>query len=116
MFPSTIYSERRKKLRSELSGGIVLFLGNTDVAFNYPANQYTFRQDSNFSYFFGLDHPDLAGLMDLDGGKDIIFGNDLDIDDIIWMGQQPSIAEQAAKAGVTVTFPWSNSRNTLVWL
>ena len=105
MFPSTIYSERRKKLRSELSGGIVLFLGNTDVAFNYPANQYTFRQDSNFSYFFGLDHPDLAGLMDLDGGKDIIFGNDLDIDDIIWMGQQPSIAEQAAKAGVTVTFP-----------
>ena len=105
MFPPEIYSERRKKLRSELSSGIVLFLGNTDVAFNYPANTYTFRQDSNFSYFFGLDHPDLAGLIDLDGGKDIIFGNDVDISDIIWMGQQPSIAEQAAKAGVTVTFP-----------
>lgn len=105
MFPSQIYSERRKKLRSELSGGIALFLGNSDVAFNYPANQYTFRQDSNFSYFFGLDHPDLAGLLDLDEGKDIIFGNDLDISDIIWMGKQPSIAEQAAKVGVTVSFP-----------
>ncbi|MCX6280873.1 MAG: aminopeptidase P family protein [Bacteroidetes bacterium] len=105
MFPSTIYSERRKKLRSELPGGIALFLGNTDIAFNYPANQYTFRQDSNFSYFFGLDHPDLAGLIDLDEGKDIIFGNDLDISDIIWMGKQPTIAEQAAKAGVSVTFP-----------
>lgn len=105
MFPPSIYTDRRKKLRSELSSGIILFLGNTDVAFNYPSNQYTFRQDSNFSYFFGLDHPDLAGLLDLDEGKDIIFGNDLDIDDIIWMGKQPSIAEQAAKAGVTVSFP-----------
>ncbi len=105
MFPSTVYSERRKKLRAELSTGIALFLGNTDVAFNYPANQYTFRQDSNFSYFFGLDHPDLAALLDLDEGKDIIFGNDVDISDIIWMGKQPSIAGQAEKAGVSVTFP-----------
>jgi len=105
MFPATIYSERRKKLRLELTNGIVLFLGNTDVAFNYPANQYTFRQDSNFSYFFGLDHPDLAGLIDLDDGRDIIFGNDVDINDIIWMGKQPSIVMQAAKAGVTVSYP-----------
>jgi len=104
MFPSAIYSERRKKLRAELSNGIALFLGNTDVAFNYPANQYTFRQDSNFSYFFGLDHPDLAGLIDLDEGKDIIFGNDVDISDIIWMGKQPTMIDQAAKAGVLVTF------------
>ncbi|MCX6284756.1 MAG: aminopeptidase P family protein [Bacteroidetes bacterium] len=105
MFPPAIYTERRKKLRAELSNGIVLFLGNTEMAFNYPANTYSFRQDSNFSYFFGLDHPDLAGLLDLDHGKDIIFGNDLDISDIIWMGKQPSIAEQAAKAGISVTFP-----------
>jgi len=105
MFPPEIYTERRKKLRSELSTGIALFLGNTDVAFNYPSNQYTFRQDSNFSYFFGLDHPDLAGLIDMDEGKDIIFGNDVDIDDIIWMGKQPTITEQAARAGVSLSFP-----------
>ena len=105
MFPSNIYSERRKKLRAELSNGIALFLGNTDVPFNYPANQYTFRQDSNFSYFFGLDHPGLAGLIDLDEGKDILFGNDVDIDDIIWMGKQPTMAEQAAKVDVTATSP-----------
>jgi Xaa-Pro aminopeptidase len=104
MFPSNVYSERRKKLRAELSNGIALFIGNTDVPFNYPANQYSFRQDSNFSYFFGLDHPDLAGLIDLDEGKDIIFGNDVDIDDIIWMGKQPTMAEQASKAGVSASF------------
>ncbi len=65
MFPATVYINRRKKLRDELSDGLILFLGNQEVPFNYPANTYSFRQDSNFSYFFGLDHPDLAGIIDL---------------------------------------------------
>lgn len=105
MFPATVYSDRRRKLRNELTGGIILFLGNQEVPFNYPANTYSFRQDSNFSYFFGLDHPDLAGIIDLDAGTDTIFGNDVDIDDIIWMGVQPTIMDQAAKAGVELTEP-----------
>ena len=107
MFPSTVYSERRKKLRNEISGGLILFLGNQEVPFNYPAKTYTFRQDSNFSYFFGLDHPDLAAVIDLDEDKDMIFGNDADIDDIIWMGVQPTIKDQASAVDVTVTAPLS---------
>jgi Xaa-Pro aminopeptidase len=107
MFPATVYSDRRKKLRDEVSGGLILFLGNQEVPFNYPANTYSFRQDSNFSYFFGLDHPDLAGVIDLDEGKDFIFGNDVDIDDIIWMGVQPTIRDQAAGVGVENTAPLS---------
>lgn len=113
MFPSIVYSERRKKLHDNLSGGLILFLGNQEVLFNYPANTYSFRQDSNFSYFFGLDHPDLAGVIDLDTGQDWIFGNDIDIDDIIWMGQQPSIKDQALKAGVTNSAPLKDL-NTLI--
>lgn len=105
MFPSETYIERRKKLRQEVTGGIVLFPGNREVPFNYPANTYSFRQDSNFSYFFGLDHPDLAGIIDLDEGQDHIFGNDVDIDDIIWMGKQPTMKDQALKAGVVNTAP-----------
>ncbi|MDP1623666.1 MAG: aminopeptidase P family protein [Bacteroidales bacterium] len=105
MFQSTVYSARRKRLRDELSSGLILFLGNQEVPFNYPANTYSFRQDSNFSYFFGLEHPDLAGIIDLDEGTDSIFGNDVDIDDIIWMGVQPTIKDQAAKAGVEYAAP-----------
>jgi len=100
MFPAKVFSERRAKLCKELSRGLVLFLGNQDAAFNYLANTYSFRQDSNFLYFFGLDHPDLAGVIDLDDRTEFIFGNDVDIDDIIWMGKQPSIQEQALKVGV----------------
>jgi Xaa-Pro aminopeptidase len=105
MFPAQVYSDRREKLRKELNTGLVLFLGNQDSAFNYPANTYSFRQDSNFLYFFGIDHPDMAGVMDLEKGTDFIFGNDVDIDDIIWMGKQPTIKEQALKAGIEHTAP-----------
>jgi Xaa-Pro aminopeptidase len=108
MFDAQVYTERRNKLRNELSGGIILFPGNTEVAFNYLANTYSFRQDSNFSYFFGLDHPDLAGVLDLDNGVDYLFGNDVDIDDIIWMGKQPTMKEQSLRVGVINSAPMND--------
>lgn len=107
MFSKEVYSKRRKALKEKLSSGLALFLGNTEAAFNYPANTYHFRQDSDFLYFFGIDHPDFAGIIDLDSGEEIIFGNDVDMDDIIWMGNQPSVKETADKVGVTSTFPFS---------
>ena len=103
MFPSRIYAERRAALRKELTSGLVLFLGNNDVSFNYPANTYSFRQDSSFLYFFGIDHPDYAAVMDLDSGKDHLFGNEVDMDDIIWMGKQPTMKEQGHLVGIENT-------------
>lgn len=103
MFDAQVYVARRQKLREKLGTGLLLFIGNNDSPMNYPANAYKFRQDSSFLYFFGLDLQNLVGLMDLDEGKDYIYGNDVEIDDIIWMGPQPSIAALAAKAGVENT-------------
>jgi Xaa-Pro aminopeptidase len=107
MFKKEVYTERRNKLKKEVKSGLVLILGNAEASFNYPANTYHFRQDSNFLYFFGLDHPDLAGVLDIDKNKDYIFGNDVDMDDIIWMGPQPLVKDRAAKAGVENTAPFS---------
>jgi Xaa-Pro aminopeptidase len=105
MFKPETYSGRRKALRNEVKSGIILLPGNTEAAFNYPANTYHFRQDSTFSYFFGINQPDLAGIIDLDNGNDILFGNDVDMDDIIWMGPQPSMVERGKLAGITNTSP-----------
>lgn len=107
MFSSSVYTSRRHRLRSLVSSGIILFPGNPEAAMNYAANTYHYRQDSNFLYYFGLDHDGFAGVIDVDDNKDIIFGNDIDMDDIIWMGFQPSVKEQAAKAGVENTEPLS---------
>lgn len=105
MFEASIYTQRRNALRSRMNKGIVLLPGNSEAPMNYPANTYHFRQDSNFLYFFGLSQPDLAGVIDLDNGTDILFGDDFGIEDIIWMGPQPSMAERAALVGVTQTRP-----------
>ena len=103
MFSSNTYINRREKLRNIVKDGVVIILGNNESSMNYPDNTYKYRQDSNFLYFFGLDHPGFAGVLDVDSNEDFIFGNDVDIDDIIWMGPQPSVRDLAAKAGVSKT-------------
>jgi len=107
MFNSVVYQDRRNKLRALLKSGIVIFLGNNESPMNYPANTYRYRQDSNFLYYFGLSMPGLAGIINIDNGKDVIFGNDVDIDDIIWMGPQPSIKELGQKVAVNETYPFA---------
>lgn len=105
MFKKEIYSDRRNKLKNKVKTGIGLFLGNMESPMNYRDNTYHYRQDSSFLYFFGLDFPGLAGVIDFDSGEDHIFGNDVEIDDIIWMGPQVTIQENAAKAGIVKTAP-----------
>jgi Xaa-Pro aminopeptidase len=103
MFKSEVYTKRREELHKKMGTGLALFIGNNESPMNYPANTYHFRQDSDFLYFFGLDVPGFIGLMDFDSGKDRIFGNDFEMDDIIWMGPQPSVKELALECGVTDT-------------
>jgi Xaa-Pro aminopeptidase len=105
MFEAGIYKDRRKLLKNQLGSGLALFLGNEECPMNYAANTYPFRQDSSFLYFFGLDTPGLAGIVDADENRDIVFGTDIGIEDIIWMGYIPTIRERALEAGVKHTKP-----------
>lgn len=110
MFESSIYQKRRQALREKMSSGIVLILGNNEAPANYPDNTYKFRQDSSFLYFFGHAHPGYAGIIDIDAGEEYFFGDDVTMDDIIWMGPQPSVKELAARVGVDKSFPFSQLR------
>ena len=102
-FKKETYILRRKGLMERVSSGLVLLLGNEEVGRNYKANIYEFRQDSTFLYYFGLDQPNLVGILDVDAHEAQLFGNDIDLDDIIWTGQQPSIKEQALHVGIHST-------------
>ena len=103
MFEAKTYIRRREALRKRVGSGLILLPGNHEASANYPSNTFPFRQDSTFLYFFGLNHPEFAGILDADSGEDMLFGEDYTIDDIIWMGPQPSLAEQAQQVGVTRT-------------
>jgi len=113
MFKSEVYARRREQLREKVKTGIALFIGNKEAPMNYPDNTYHFRQDSDFLYFFGVDLPGLTGYMDFDSGKDKIFGNDYDIDDIIWMGPQPTVKELAMKCGISDTAPMAKLEDAI---
>ncbi len=103
MFSKETYIQRREKLKKSVGSGLILLLGNDESPMNYADNGYHFRQDSTFLYFFGLNYPYLAGILDCDSGEEKIFGNDLTMDDFVWMGPQPSIADRALRAGMTKT-------------
>lgn len=103
MFESKIYIRRRELLKKKLNKGLLLFPGNGESPMNYPANTFHFRQDSSFLYFFGLDTPGLVAVIDIENDEEIIYGDDIGIDDIIWMGEQPLLNDRAEKAGIKKT-------------
>lgn len=100
MFKKETYMGRREQLRKDIGHGIIILPGNHEAPCNYKDNTYWFRQDSTFLYFFGQQREDLVGVIDCDNGRDYLFGNDYTIDDIIWTGPVPSMADLAAEVGV----------------
>lgn len=104
-FSKETYIERRNELKRRVGSGLLLFLGNGEAAMNYADNTYHFRQDSSFHYFFGSDWAGLAAVIDIDNNREIIFGNELTIDDIVWMGYQPTLHEKCELVGISETRP-----------
>jgi len=91
MFSKETYIQRRKVLKERMGSGLLLFLGNNFTGMNYLDNAYHFRQDSTFLYYFASDYEGLAAVIDVDNDKEIIFGDELTIDSIVWTGVQPTI-------------------------
>lgn len=112
MFEAKIYSARRAELRRAMLAagqkGIILLMGNCEAPRNYADNSYAMRQDSTFLYYFGLARHDLAAIVDLDAGSDTVYGDDYTVDDIIWMGAQKTLQDQALLAGVEYMAPMSS--------
>jgi Xaa-Pro aminopeptidase len=113
MFSKETYIQRRAILRQKMGSGLILIPGNQESPMNYTDNTYHFRQDSTFLYFFGLDLPGMFGVIDIDSNLDLLYANDVDIEDIIWMGPQKSVAEQAFSVGVDVTAPLEKLNQTI---
>ncbi len=107
MFQKEVYVKRRADLKKLMNKGVALFLGNVDSPMNYPDNIFHFRQDSSFLYFFGIEHPGMAAIIDFESGEEVIYGNDVDIEDIIWMGVQPKLKDKAAQIGMENTAPFN---------
>ncbi len=113
MFSTNTYIQRRQKLAEQIPSGLILFLGNEDTGMNYSDNIYHFRQDSSFLYYFGINQAGLTAMIDIDAGQTAIFGDEMTIDDIVWMGNQATLKERAAKVGVNCVAPRNQIASTL---
>ena len=122
MFDKNTYIRRRAELKKLVGKGIIVLFGNNEAPYNYPANTYApMRQDSTFLYYFGQHRDGLVGVIDIDKDEEWLLGNDIDVEDIVWMGFTPSVSDLAAEVGITKTAPMSvlssicnTSTNTIV--
>jgi len=105
MFNKEEYISRRQRLADQFKSGMLLFLGNEESPMNYADNTYHFRQDSTFLYYFGISSPGLAVVFDLDADQMILFGDEMSMDDIVWMGRQKTLQEKAAEVGLKNVAP-----------
>jgi Xaa-Pro aminopeptidase len=113
MFKKDTYLERRAKLRALVGDGLVILFGNNEAPANYPANSYApMRQDSSFIYYFGQHRDGLVGVIDIDNNTETLFGDDIDVEDIVWMGFTPSVADLAAEVGVAKVAPMKELKVT----
>lgn len=113
MFEQSVYIARRKALRERFETGVLLFIGNVDAPINYPHNCYPFRQDSSFSYFFGILQPGLAALIDIDSNSEIMFGDEHDLDAEIWTGGREPLGGRCRLVGCPALKPYSELALTL---
>ena len=106
MFTKETYIKRRAKLKELVKSGLIVLFGNNESPMNYPNNTYyPFRQDSSFLYYFGQHRDGLAGVIDIDNNREILIGDDIDIEDIVWLGKVNRVAELAAEVGVDNSAP-----------
>ena len=106
MFEKETYIRRRDELKRQVGSGLVLLFGNNEAPANYPANGYApFRQDSSFLYYFGQHRDALVGVIDVDNNQEMLIGDDIDIEDIVWMGFVPSVSDLASQVGISRTAP-----------
>ena len=113
MFAKETYINRREQLKKTVGAGLLLFMGNDECGMNYEDNTYDFRQDSTFLYYFGLSYPGLSAVINIDEDGVIIFGDEISIDHIVWMGTQPTLKEKSEMIGVRNVMPSSQLQKYL---
>ena len=112
MFSKETYIRRRAELKKLVGQGVIILFGNNEAPANYPANSYApMRQDSSFLYFFGQHRDGLVGVIDIDNDEEWLIGDDIDVEDIVWMGYTPSVADLAVEVGITKTAPMEKLRS-----
>lgn len=109
MIDQKTYSARRDALRTMLGPkDAILLSGHKHQPRNYRANTYPFRQSSHVLYFSGLALSDIYLWIGATPADDRLFGPPDDLENVVWHGPHPTLADLAAGAGIATTSDSAN--------
>lgn len=100
MFEAAVYHQRREVLAGRLGSGVVLLPATPPSPRNYTDNVFPHRQNAHLLYYTGLSDPGLFVVLDLDEGREVLYGRPRTMDDVVWCGEMPSLDDLAAVAGL----------------
>jgi Xaa-Pro aminopeptidase len=97
--PSSAFRARRERLATRHPGPIALASGFSRPR-NFPGLHYPFRAESHFAYLVG-PAPEGA-LLFVHGDEYVLFVDDADPDEALWVGPQPAWSDVFASQGLRV--------------
>ncbi|MEM9174481.1 MAG: aminopeptidase P N-terminal domain-containing protein [Myxococcota bacterium] len=101
-----MFADRRSQMLQAMGpDAVAIFVGGR-LAVRSADTEFPFRQDSDFWYLTGFDHPDAVAVLSTREGPDfMLFVQARDRDAEIWTGYRPGVEGAVADFGADVAHP-----------
>jgi Xaa-Pro aminopeptidase len=100
-----VFAERRQKMLDAMGPDAVAILVGARLVTRSADTEFPFRQDSDFWYLTGFDHPDAVAILSTRGDKPYtLFVQPKDTSAEIWTGYRPGVEGAVADYGADAAF------------
>ena len=100
-----MFEERRKRVLEAIGPDAVAIFIGASMATRSNDTEFPFRQESDFWYLTGFDHPDAAAVLRTDGGPEYtLFVQPRDRDAETWTGYRPGLEGAVSEYGADEAF------------
>jgi Xaa-Pro aminopeptidase len=101
-----MYAERRRRFLDTMGPGAVAILQGAGLVPRSNDTDFPFRQDSDFHYLTGFDHPHAVAVLRTDGGPEYtLFVEPRDREREIWNGYRPGVEGAKDDFGASEAYP-----------
>jgi len=110
----TVHAQRRQRFREAMGPGAVAILQGARLVTRSADTEFPFRQDSDFWYLTGFDHPQALAVLRTDGGPEYsLFVEPRDEAAETWTGFRPGVEGAKRDYGADAAFPIETLREAL---